>query len=68
VVPDGRAGEVQGAESQRLVRDALRWCVTHYQGAFDLLELNGADLSKEPIEVRKATLRASYTRVGVGCA
>jgi hypothetical protein len=43
VVPDGRAGEVQGAESQRLVRDALRWCVTHYQGAFDLLELNGAD-------------------------
>ena len=24
--------------------------------AFDLLELNGADLRREPIEVRKATL------------
>jgi ATP-dependent DNA ligase len=31
--------------------------------AFDLLELNGADLRREPIEVRKATL-ASILRQG----
>jgi bifunctional non-homologous end joining protein LigD len=31
--------------------------------AFDLLELNGADLRREPIEVRKATL-ASTLRTG----
>ena len=32
--------------------------------AFDLLELNGDDLRREPIEVRKATLQASCARAG----
>jgi ATP-dependent DNA ligase len=38
--------------------------------AFDLLELNGTDLRKGPIEVRKATRcwRAFYTRLGTACA
>jgi hypothetical protein len=33
--------------------------------AFDLLELNGADLRREPIEVRKARRRAPCARAGV---
>jgi bifunctional non-homologous end joining protein LigD len=36
--------------------------------AFDLLELSGADLRKEPIEVRKATLPASCGKVDRACA
>ncbi len=32
--------------------------------AFDLLELNGADLRKEPIEVRKATLASILRKPG----
>jgi hypothetical protein len=36
--------------------------------AFDLLELNGADLRKEPIEVRKSTLASLYARPGTACA
>ena len=32
--------------------------------AFDLLELDGADMRREPIEVRKATRPASCARAG----
>jgi ATP-dependent DNA ligase len=32
--------------------------------AFDLLELDGTDLRREPIETRKATLAASCARPG----
>jgi bifunctional non-homologous end joining protein LigD len=35
--------------------------------AFDLLELNGADLRREPIEMRKATGPASCGRAGTAC-
>ena len=34
--------------------------------AFDLLELNGTDLRREPIEVRKATLASILRRPAVG--
>jgi hypothetical protein len=36
--------------------------------AFDLLELNGTDLRREPIEVRKRLWLASYARAGQECA
>ena len=36
--------------------------------AFDLLELNGDDLRKEPIEVRKATLASILRKSRPGCA
>ena len=31
--------------------------------AFDLIELNGDDLRRDPLEVRKATLRACWPRL-----
>jgi bifunctional non-homologous end joining protein LigD len=34
--------------------------------AFDLIELNGDDLRREPLEVRKATLASVLTRAGSG--
>ena len=34
--------------------------------AFDLIELNGDDLRRNPLDVRKATLRSVLTRVGHG--
>ena len=36
--------------------------------AFDLLELDGTDMRREPIEVRKATLATSCARAARGCA
>ena len=36
--------------------------------AFDLLELNGTDLRREPIEVRKATLASILRQEPAGCA
>jgi bifunctional non-homologous end joining protein LigD len=36
--------------------------------AFDLLELNGTNLRREPIEVRKASWRASFARPAPECA
>ena len=36
--------------------------------AFDLLELNGADLRREPIEVRRRPWLASYASAGQECA
>jgi bifunctional non-homologous end joining protein LigD len=33
---------------------------------FDLLELNGDDLRREPLEVRKATLASLLARAGAG--
>ena len=35
--------------------------------AFDLLELDGHDLRREPIEVRKATLASILRKAGTGC-
>src|SRR5215510_9741714 len=34
--------------------------------AFDLLELDGEDLRREPLEVRKATLRSMLAKAGLG--
>src|SRR5262249_23463031 len=34
--------------------------------AFDLIELNGDDLRREPLEVRKATLRSMLAKAGLG--
>ena len=36
--------------------------------AFDLLELDGADLRREPIEVRKATLASILRKADTACA
>ena len=34
--------------------------------AFDLIELNADDLRRDPLEVRKATLRSMLAKVGLG--
>jgi bifunctional non-homologous end joining protein LigD len=34
--------------------------------AFDLIELNGDDMRRDPLEVRKATLRSMLAKVGLG--
>jgi ATP-dependent DNA ligase len=34
--------------------------------AFDLIELNGDDLRRDPLEVRKATLRTMLAKAGLG--
>jgi bifunctional non-homologous end joining protein LigD len=34
--------------------------------AFDLIELNGDDLRRDPLEVRKATLASVLTKAGSG--
>jgi bifunctional non-homologous end joining protein LigD len=34
--------------------------------AFDLIELNGDDLRRDPLEVRKATLRSMLAKAGLG--
>src|SRR6516165_8741902 len=34
--------------------------------AFDLIELNGDDLRCDPLEVRKATLRSTLAKAGLG--
>ena len=34
--------------------------------AFDLMELNGDDLRRDPLEVRKATLRSMLAKAGLG--
>jgi bifunctional non-homologous end joining protein LigD len=34
--------------------------------AFDLIELNGDDLRRDPLEVRKATLRSALAKAGLG--
>ena len=36
--------------------------------AFDLLELDGTDMRREPIEVRKATLASILRKAGPACA
>jgi ATP-dependent DNA ligase len=35
--------------------------------AFDLIELNGDDLRRDPLEVRKATLASSWPRPVLAC-
>jgi bifunctional non-homologous end joining protein LigD len=34
--------------------------------AFDLLELNGDNLRRDPLEVRKSTLRSMLAKAGLG--
>jgi len=36
--------------------------------AFDLIELNGDDMRRDPLEVRKATLRSMLAKAGLGPA
>ena len=43
-----------------------RYDATVFLYAFDLIELNGDDLRRDPLEVRKATLASALTRVGPG--
>src|SRR5262252_7036944 len=38
----------------------------HFLYAFDLIELNGDDLRRDPLEVRKATLRSMLAKAGLG--
>jgi ATP-dependent DNA ligase len=37
-------------------------------GAFDLIELNGDDLRREPLQVRKATLASALIKAARVCA
>jgi bifunctional non-homologous end joining protein LigD len=36
--------------------------------AFDLIELNGDDMRRDPLEVRKATLRSMLAKAGLGAS
>jgi ATP-dependent DNA ligase len=36
--------------------------------AFDLSELNGDDLRRDPLEVRKATFEVCWPKLALGCA
>jgi ATP-dependent DNA ligase len=36
--------------------------------AFDLIELNGDDMRRDPLEVRKATLRSTLAKAALACA
>ena len=59
IVPDRRRGCVLRREGRGWLPVCLRRRRNEAQAflyAFDLLELNGTDLRKEPIEVRKTTL------------
>jgi bifunctional non-homologous end joining protein LigD len=63
-------GEAVACDGDGLsIFEKLRW--RHHDGhvfmwAFDLLELNGQDLRREPIEVRKATLARLLKKAQVG--
>jgi ATP-dependent DNA ligase len=49
----------------RFADGATPWQVFLY--AFDLLELSGDDLRREPLDVRKTTLRSLTARWGRAC-
>jgi len=65
-------GEVVGCDEQGVTSfQLLRHRRNEPQAflcAFDLLELNGTDLRREPIEVRKATLASILRKSPAGCA
>jgi bifunctional non-homologous end joining protein LigD len=65
-------GEAIACDQRGLsVFDMIRWRRhdnTVTLCAFDLLELDGEDLRREPIEVRKATLKGLLRRAGPGIA
>src|SRR3954469_8005948 len=65
-------GEVVCCDERGLARfDVLRRRpneVAAFLYAFDLLELNGTDLRREPIEVRKATLASVLRKAARACA
>ena len=70
VLPDRRRGGVLRRARAWLPFQLLRHRRNEPQAflyAFDLLELDGADLRREPIEVRKATWRASFARADRAC-
>jgi bifunctional non-homologous end joining protein LigD len=49
--------------------DLIRHHRTHervFLYAFDLIEINGDDLRRDPLEVRKATLRSMLAKAGLG--
>ena len=49
--------------------DRIRYCrhdASVFLYAFDLIELNGDDLRRDPLEVRKATLASVLAKVGPG--
>src|SRR5262249_10248283 len=54
-----------GVASFDLVRHR-RANVSVFLYAFDLIELNGDDLRRDPLEVRKATLRGMLAKAGLG--
>jgi bifunctional non-homologous end joining protein LigD len=63
-------GEAVACDDNGLVSfERIRY--RHYDGdvflyAFDLIELNGDDLRRDPLEVRKATLRSMLAKAGLG--
>jgi len=63
-------GEAVACDDNGLaVFDRIRY--RHHEGkvflyAFDLIELDGDDLRREPLDVRKATLRSLLVKVGPG--
>jgi ATP-dependent DNA ligase len=54
-----------GVASFELVRHQ-RANASTFLYAFDLIELNGDDLRRDPLEVRKATLRSALAKAGLG--
>jgi bifunctional non-homologous end joining protein LigD len=63
---DGEAGacDDNGVASFNLIR--YRHDDSTFLYAFDLIELNGDDLRRDPLEVRKATLRSTLAKAGLG--
>jgi bifunctional non-homologous end joining protein LigD len=69
-VPDRRGGvccDERGLARFDVLRRRRNEAVA-FLYAFDLLELNGDDLRREPIEVRKATLASILARAATGSA
>jgi len=61
----GAAGRAVGS-SFDLIRRHHRHNDRAFLYAFDLIELNGDDLRRDPLQVRKATLRGMLAKAGLG--
>jgi bifunctional non-homologous end joining protein LigD len=60
--PSGSSASISGA----LASDHRRRAPLAVADAFDLIELNGDDMRRDPLEVRKATLRSMLAKAGLG--
>src|SRR5262245_42356557 len=54
-----------GVPSFKLLRHPRHDAIT-FLSALDLIELNGDDMRRDPLEVRKATLRSTLAKAGLG--